>query len=195
GEGTGLGLPQVYGIVAQHEGHIGVVTEIGAGTAFALYLPGLSGQNIVAPIREEEILVKGHGELVLIVEDNEILREALADTLALLNYRVLQAANGREALTLLVQQVDNVALILSDLVMPEMGGQALFRAMRQMGIDLPVVMLSGQPMETELKTLQAQGLAGWMLKPPDMEQLSRLLGRVLGKYSDIVYGHVVKEPK
>lgn len=74
-------------------------------------------------------------------------------------------------------------MVLSDLVMPEMGGQALFQAMRRRGLSLPVVMLTGHPMENELQSLQAQGLAGWMLKPPEMEQLSRLLARLLGKGS------------
>ena len=63
--------------------------------------------------------------------------------------------------------------------MPEMGGQALFHAMRQGGLTLPVVMLSGHPMENELESLQSQGLAGWMLKPPDPEQLAQLLARAL----------------
>ncbi|MCP4543026.1 MAG: response regulator, partial [Chloroflexi bacterium] len=72
-----------------------------------------------------------------------------------------------------------VALVLSDVVMPRMGGQALFHAMRQRGLTTPVFMLSGHLVGSELDSLQAQGLAGWMLKPPDMEQLARLLARAL----------------
>ncbi|MBN2002445.1 MAG: hypothetical protein JXA21_03735 [Anaerolineae bacterium] len=63
--------------------------------------------------------------------------------------------------------------------MPEMKGQTLFYTMRKRGLAMPVIMLSGHPLENELKGLQAQGLAGWMLKPPDIEQLSRLLARTL----------------
>jgi DNA-binding NtrC family response regulator len=71
-------------------------------------------------------------------------------------------------------------LVVSDLVMPEMGGQALFHALRQRGLTLPVVMMSGHPMENEMASLQAQGLAGWLQKPPDIEQLAQLLAQALG---------------
>lgn len=74
-----------------------------------------------------------------------------------------------------------IALVLSDLVMPEMGGQALLHAMRQRGLTMPVVILSGHPMESELEELQAMGLAGWMLKPPSVQPLAELLARVLHK--------------
>jgi len=179
GKGTGLGLAQVYGIVKQHEGHVDVSTEIGAGTTFTLYLPALLSSPPESPAQATKDLVQGQGETVLVVEDNAALRQALAGILESLNYRVLEAADGREALDVLEQRTEDVALVLSDLVMPEMGGQALFQAMRQRGLTLPVVMLSGHPMENELEALQAQGLAGWMLKPPGLEQLAQLLARAL----------------
>jgi CheY-like chemotaxis protein len=72
--------------------------------------------------------------------------------------------------------------VLSDLVMPEMGGQALFHALRKRGLILPEVMLSGHPMETELEHLRAQGLAGWLRKPPDVVRLSRMLPRALAAH-------------
>ncbi len=77
---------------------------------------------------------------------------------------------------------EGIALILSDLVMPEMGGQALFHAIQQRGLTLPMVMLSGHSMENELQALQVQGLAGWLRKPPDMAQLSWTLAQALGKH-------------
>ena len=179
GQGTGLGLSQVYGIVKQHKGHIDLTTQVGRGTTFALYLPALQVQLPAAPAIERQASIRGQGETVLVVEDNAALRGALVDILELLNYRALQAANGREALAVLEQRADEIALVLSDLVMPEMGGQALFHAMRQRGLTLPVVILSGHPMERELEALQAQGLAGWILKPLDEEQLGQLLARAL----------------
>jgi two-component system, cell cycle sensor histidine kinase and response regulator CckA len=179
GQGTGLGLSQVYGIVKQHAGHVDLSTQVGRGTTFTIHLPALQVQPSPAPVLDRQNSIRGQGETVLVVEDNAALREALADTLERLNYRVIQAANGREALAVLEQRADEIALVLSDLVMPEMGGQALFHAMQQRGLDLPVVMLSGHPMENELEVLQAQGLAGWMLKPLDEEQLAQLLARVL----------------
>lgn len=183
GKGTGLGLAQVYGIVAQHEGHIAVATQEGAGTTFAIYLPPMLEQSPATVLPEAQTLAHGHGETILVVEDEASLRTALLDSLELLNYRVLQAANGREALEILEQRAGEIALVLSDMVMPEMGGQALFYALQQRSLTLPVVMLSGHPMENELESLLTQGLAGWMLKPPRIEQLSHLLERALQETS------------
>jgi two-component system cell cycle sensor histidine kinase/response regulator CckA len=184
GHGTGLGLAQVYGIVAQHEGHIEVATQVGRGTTFAIYLPALLEQPPETPILETQALVYGHGETILVVEDDVSLRDALADSFELLNYRVLQAANGREALEILEQHAGGIALVLSDMVMPEMGGQALFYALQQRGITLPVAILSGHSLENELESLKTQGLAGWIPKPPDIEQLSHLVERVLLEASE-----------
>ena len=179
GKGTGLGLAQVHGIVGQHEGHIDVSTEAGTGTTFTIHLPALLADRQAVVERETTTHVRGQGETVLVVEDNADLRKALVATLEELNYRVLVAADGREALNLLGQDGTEIALVLSDLVMPAMGGAPLFHAMRQRGLTQPVVMLSGHPMEKELESLREQGLAGWMLKPPDMVKLSQLLARAL----------------
>ncbi|MEW5872247.1 MAG: PAS domain-containing protein [Chloroflexota bacterium] len=179
GKGSGLGLAQVYGIVKQHKGHIDVVTKVGEGTTFTIYLPALLERKPETPAIEILALVHGQGETILVVEDDVVLRKALVDIVELLNYRVLEADNGHQALDILEQRAGEVLLVLSDLVMPEMGGQALFQAMRQRGLSLPVVILTGHPMENELRSLQAQGLAGWMAKPPEIEQLSRLLALAL----------------
>ncbi|MEJ5311919.1 MAG: PAS domain S-box protein [Anaerolineae bacterium] len=179
GQGTGLGLPQVYGIVGAHDGYIDVSTKVGKGTSFIIYLPPLLAHQPETPVSESPAFVSGRGETLLVVEDDITLRKVLAETLHALNYRVLEAANGREALHILQQRAGEIALVLSDLVMPEMGGQALFHAMRQQGLTLPVVLISGHPMENELLSLQEQGLAGWLLKPLDVERLSRLLAQVL----------------
>ncbi|MBN2394126.1 MAG: PAS domain S-box protein, partial [Anaerolineae bacterium] len=181
GQGTGLGLSQVYGIVGAHEGHIDVSTKTGKGTTFIIYLPPLLTQQPEPLILETQAVVSGRGETLLVVEDDATLRQALVDALGSLNYQVLEAANGQEALDTLQQSAREIALVISDLVMPEMGGQALFHAMRQRNLTLPVIMLSGHPMEQELQSLQAEGLAGWLLKPPDIEQLSHLLAQVLKK--------------
>ena len=183
GEGAGLGLAQVYGIVKQHGGQIDVATELGKGTSFVLYLPTLMVESAQVFKSESEVLFSGRGETILVVEDNQILQEALVDTIESLNYRVLTADTGQQALAILEEHAE-VALVVSDLVMPEMGGQALFHALKQRGLTLPVVMMSGHPMENELVSLQAQGLAGWLLKPPSIEQLAQLLAQALEQDSD-----------
>ncbi len=177
--GTGLGLAQVFGIVKNHDGHIEVSTKIGSGTTFTIYLPALLSPKIDVPILHDQPLVQGHGETIMIVEDEVNLRQALVESLELLNYHVLEAADGREALDMLEQHAEEIELILSDLVMPNMGGQVLFRTIKQRAPSLPVVILSGHPMENELERLVDEGLQGWMLKPPNMEQLSQLLAKAL----------------
>ena len=115
---------------------------------------------------------------LLVIEDDAAVRSALVTTLETLNYQTLEAANGRDALAILEQR-EEIALVLSDLVMPEMGGSALFRALQRRGAAVPVVMLTGHPLEEELQKLQEEGLAGWLLKPPTLESLSEVITQVL----------------
>jgi len=179
GEGTGLGLAQVHGIVKQHEGHIDVETEMGEGTTFILYLPALLVAEPEALPEERLALPQGQGETILVVEDNAAMREALVDSLEILNYRVLEASNGREALSVVERHGDEIDLVLSDVVMPEMGGIALFHALKQRYSAVRVVLLTGHPMEEELETLRAEGLSDWLPKPPSPEQLAQVVARAL----------------
>lgn len=178
GEGTGLGLAQVHGIVGQHEGHIDVRSQVGVGTTFTIYLPALAIQTpVFSP--EKSVNPEGNGEMLLVVEDNPELRSALVTTLDALNYRMLEAANGLEALAVLTTHGDEVALVLSDVVMPEMGGIALFHALKEKGWTQPMILLTGHAMKDEMKSLREQGLRAWLLKPPDLGQLTQAIARAL----------------
>jgi CheY-like chemotaxis protein len=124
--------------------------------------------------------------MVLVVEDNAATREALVESLRLLNYQVLEASNGQQALTIFEQHVseirrdaDRIALVLSDVVMPGMGGVALFHALREKSPEIRVVLLTGHPLEDELKNLRTQGLGGWLLKPPSLERLAEVMAQAL----------------
>jgi PAS domain S-box-containing protein len=181
--GTGLGLAQVYGIVKQHKGHIDVQSTPGEGTTFTLYLPAMTEDAAPMATAARQDYPRGHGERILIVEDDAPLRDALTESLQALNYRTLTAQNGEDALRVLARQGDEVALILSDLVMPQMGGGALFEALRARGLRQPVILLTGHPMEQELKRLKAQGVAAWLLKPPDIARLARVVARTLAAHS------------
>jgi signal transduction histidine kinase/ActR/RegA family two-component response regulator len=180
-EGTGLGLAQVYGIVGQHEGHVDVETAVGEGTTFVLYLPALPlGRPDESALRGEDLdLFRGRGQTILVVEDEPATRRALVDGLELLGYRVLQATDGREALALYEQRGGGIDLVLSDAVMPQMGGQALFWALRERDPAVKVVLVTGHPLERELEGLQAEGLAGWLLKPLDIDRLARVVAEAL----------------
>jgi len=178
GQGTGLGLAQIHGIVKQHEGEIEVQSVVGQGTTFTIYLPAAAAAaSEPAPALTAPQI--GAEQMILIVEDNPTLRDAMCDIVEMLGYRVIGAGNGAEALAVLAEHGDAIALILSDLIMPVMGGEALFRAIRARGLTTPVVMLSGHPLEGELAGLKEQGLVGWLLKPPMPDDLARLLAQAL----------------
>jgi CheY-like chemotaxis protein len=186
GKGTGLGLAQVYGIIKQHEGHIDVQTQIGKGTTFLLYLPALAVQPITILSTNKERLIPGAGQLILVVEDDVSTRKAIVNSLELLEYRVLETTNGKEALAIFEQHVehtdpsDQIALVVSDVIMPEMGGKALFYALKQQAPDIKVLLLTGHPLQEEdMEPLRAQGLSGWLLKPPSLERLAEVIAKIL----------------
>ncbi|MBN1877429.1 MAG: response regulator [Anaerolineae bacterium] len=179
GQGTGLGLSQVYGIVGIHEGHIDVKTTVGEGTTFIIYLPALAFMPSFHTQEEEKELLRGEGQTILIVEDEATVRAALAESLLALNYHVLEAANGQDALHLLDTTDASIALILSDVVMPKMGGVTLLNALRERGIPIPVIFSSGHPLDTAVKDLK--GVAGWLTKPVQLEQLAEVLAQTLNR--------------
>jgi len=178
GKGTGLGLAQVHGIVTQHGGHITVATAVGQGAEFAIYLPALPATQITAIAPATNVAQGGHGERLLLVEDNPALRVAMADLLASLNYTVVDVANGSEALERLAAD-DAFALVLSDVVMPDIGGVALVQALRAQGATVPVILMSGHPRDQELAALRQLGVAAWLPKPCPLVQLAQTIGAVL----------------
>jgi two-component system, cell cycle sensor histidine kinase and response regulator CckA len=177
--GTGLGLAQVHGIVKQHEGEIDVISEAGVGTTFALYLPAVEPIEPAPETLSDDALPMGRGETVLVVEDDAAVRMALVASLDQLGYLPVEARNGREALALLQRRSQDFDLVLSDLIMPGMGGRALQEAMREQSINLPIVFLSGHPMDMEPLAAGEDELAGWLQKPVNLENLARLLARIL----------------
>jgi two-component system cell cycle sensor histidine kinase/response regulator CckA len=181
GEGSGLGLAQVHGIVGQHEGHIDVESQPGQGTTFTIYLPALPVHPQEPLALETPVLIKGQGETILVVEDDTVVRKTMIDSLELLNYRVLGAANGRQALAVLERHSDEIALVLSDVVMPEMGGVALLHALRERGLEVGMVLMTGHSLERKMESLRAQGMIDWLPKPPDLEQLAKVVGRALNR--------------
>ena len=178
GKGSGLGLAQVYGIVTQHGGYIDVQTEIDKGTTFTIYLPASPLMQDTAQ-RETAVLETGEKETILLVEDNQDTRNALLESLSTLNYQVIGAVNGQEALDLYDKHQAQIALVLSDIVMPVMGGRELLNALRQRRADIPVVMMTGHPMGDQLDALMAEGMTDWLLKPLNLDALAQMLARLL----------------
>lgn len=181
GQGTGLGLSQVYGIVKQHEGHINVDTSQDQGACFTIYLPLIEEHTLRARTKSRPAFQRGAGETILVVEDDPITRQALLDSLSLLTYRTLPATNGKEALSILEEMSNEVSLILTDVVMPEMGGLALFEELQSRGYLQPVIMLTGHPMHQQLERLKERGLFSWLQKPVSLERLAEEISQALNQ--------------
>lgn len=124
---------------------------------------------------------------ILVIDDNLPMRKALTETLKYLNYQTLEAENGKEALEIIENLRLNgagngspgLALIMSDLSMPVMDGRELFDELKKRNIRLPFVMLSGYLTDNALDDLKEMGLSGWLKKPADIEEIARLLKKVL----------------
>jgi PAS domain S-box-containing protein len=179
--GHGLGLSQVYGIVKQHEGHIEIETEVGQGTTFRLYWPVPATATPPVEAEEPSEVIQGLGETILVVEDNTTMRASLVDALEMLGYRILEATNGREALAVCEQHAGKIALVLSDWVMPSMGGMELVRELVSLYPAMGVLLFTGHPLSQEVKDAVPPNVVGWLLKPPSLEQLARAISQALIK--------------
>lgn len=183
GKGTGLGLAMVYGIVSQHNGFINVYSEVNHGTIFRVYLPTVETTSEVAPKPETDELFAGSGT-ILLVEDEAIVRDLVVALLEPEGYTVVQAINGLEAIRLFEDQEGKIDLVISDIVMPEMGGKQLFEVLRQRDPTLKFILMTGY--STDPIGAQAEGsLKPVMLhKPFSPLDLFRKIKDVLGNSDD-----------
>ena len=143
GTGTGLGLATCFGIVKQNTGHINVHSELGSGTTFKIYFPQV--QSAIEPlrVRNQPTGVAGGNETVLLVEDEPVVRELAVATLREKGYTVVEAVNGEEGLRLARQHDGKIDLVLTDVVMPVMGGKEMADALRTSHPDTKVLFTSG----------------------------------------------------
>ncbi|MGD1991698.1 MAG: ATP-binding protein, partial [Anaerolineae bacterium] len=181
GRGTGLGLAQVYGIIRQHEGYIRVESEIGKGTEFVFYLPAQESE--LEALQALEVLearpLRGAGEVILVVEDDPAARQAVVDILQSLDYQVRAATNGREALQVLERSGDEIDLVLSDLVVPGVGGVGLFRSLKQRNPAATIVAMTGYPLRDDEKEGLDLDIVAWIQKPVNLERLAQVVHRAL----------------
>ena len=142
GEGTGLGLATVYGIITQAQGYVQVYSEPGIGTTFTVLLPA-TGQDAVAEPAPEHASGSGVGETVLVVEDEPALREVTRRILSRNGYQVITAANGHEAIEVAANQAGRIDVVLTDVVMPQMLGKEAAERIRRLRPGVKVLFMSG----------------------------------------------------
>lgn len=185
GQGTGLGLATVFGIVEQHGGHVAVGSELGKGTCFSVWLPCLSaeaalGEAVAPAVGEDGRSTPGGRETILLVEDEEMVRVVARRILMKHGYRVLEAANGREALERWSESAEEIDLVLTDVVMPEgFSGHDLAMRLREDRVDLKIIYLSGYTAEIFRGTGALPEDTAFLGKPYRTEELLGTLRAVL----------------
>jgi PAS domain S-box-containing protein len=179
GKGTGLGLATVYGIVKQNDGFINVYSEPGKGTTFKIYLPRFLGQRPEAPTEKEEPPPGGHGEGILVVEDEEAILMLAQHILVKLGYQVWAAGSAGEAIDLGEKHKDRIHLLVTDVVMPEMNGRELAQRLQSHTPKLKCLFMSGYTADI----IASRGVLGqgvhFLQKPFSTRDLARKVREAL----------------
>ncbi len=165
GKGTGLGLAMVFGIVKQHEGWVECRSEPGRGATFDVYLPALSAPAAVAPpVAPSAALATGRGEVVLLADDNEMLRALGATILRRHGYRPLLAQDGQEAVEVFEREGGKIDLVVLDLTMPRLSGREALHRLRKINPKVRVLFASGYDME-QVGDADQIHIQGFIAKP------------------------------
>ena len=180
GQGTGLGLSQVFGFVKQSGGHVRIYSEVGVGTSVKVYLPRFEGsdQPINSPAQRETSPRAKPGEMILLVEDEPTVLETTADLLHQLGYEALSTTSGPEALRVIEKRPD-VALLLTDIVMPGMNGRETAERAQAVRPALEVLFTTGYTRNAVVHNGVVDPGRAFISKPFTLDQLARKLREVL----------------
>ncbi len=177
GQGSGLGLSVVYGIVKGHEGFVTVSSQPGQGTLFSVYFP-VSGKPEAQEIWTAEPL-RGRGELIFVVDDESDIRDFIRDVLQSYGYRVLLAADGDQAFDIYQVRSQDIALVIMDVVMPEMGGEETFLKMKKINPGIKALLSTGYSQDGRVSEILSKGVMGFIQKPYDFNQLLAKIRQIL----------------
>ncbi|ULA68670.1 MAG: PAS domain S-box protein [Nitrospira sp.] len=179
GKGTGLGLSTVYGIVRQSSGTVGITSEVGKGTSFTIYLPRLDGENDSPRAMPQPKSTNEQSETILLVEDNDMVRGLAHTVLVAQHYHVLAARSGEEALEMVRRQGRHIALLVTDMVMPGMGGAQLARELKARQPEIRVILTSGYSGQDETLLHAFETQMAFLPKPYTPESLTKAVASAL----------------
>jgi len=181
GKGTGLGLSTVSAIVRHHGGLINLYSEPGRGTSFKIYLPASPSESSRLPSDRDAMLPLGRGELILVADDEAAVRQITRLTLEAHGYRVLEAQDGADGVAVYAQHRDEIQLVISDMDMPVMNGQAMIRSLERINPHLKVIKTSGLTANNKSADAKVTALALELSlpKPYSAEQLLKTVHNVL----------------
>lgn len=178
GKGTGLGLAMVYNIVRQHEGFIDVQSEPGNGAAFHIFLPVLHGIGPLDRVDTTMVIPRGSG-LILVVDDEEIIRQTATAILEECGFSVVLAQNGEEAVRIFKARHTEIKAVLLDMIMPKKSGREAFLEMRSIDPHLKVLLSSGFKQDERVESVLELGVQGFIQKPYSLDMLSRAISEVI----------------
>jgi two-component system cell cycle sensor histidine kinase/response regulator CckA len=182
GQGTGLGLASVYGIINNHRGIIRVESQPGKGATFHIFLP-VSDKPIVPEISSHDKVLRGSGTLLL-VDDEDTVRMVAQRMLEHLGYHILPASNGPDALKIYRREQDRIDLIILDMVMPGMGGDEVYQKVKEINPMVKVLLSSGNLLDSEFQNVIAAEANGFIQKPYRINALSYKVAELLDLTSD-----------
>jgi PAS domain S-box-containing protein len=183
GQGTGLGLATVQGIVTSHGGFITVESQPGRGTSFKIYLPAHETSGRKAEETGPRRLPPGRGETILVIDDEAAIREIAQTTLERFGYRALTADNGATALGIFAPRKNEISVVITDMMMPVMDGPATIRALRKLNPHVQIIASSGLAESIDDAALDQLGVKTFLIKPYDARTLLNTVALALGRGS------------
>ncbi|MBW1642162.1 MAG: response regulator [Deltaproteobacteria bacterium] len=177
GRGTGLGLASAYGIIQNHNGIINVDSKKDSGTTFNIYLPA-SDKAIISELESPKHLSKGT-ETILLVDDEDIITDAVAELLEQIGYKVFWARSGREALSIYKSNKDKIHLVILDIIMPDILGGETFDRLREINPEIKVLLSSGYSLDGQATEIMDRGCNSFIQKPFNIKELSVKIREVL----------------